>query len=106
MLFHSDRGPVYVTGTEVVVEVPFSGDPEMFKVRPSTSNMNPPRGDVRGNTITFRSWGENMNAQQVRSELDRWLADINQYLQWQRNSFKNFNDFACGVGEDSGRATA
>ena len=55
MAYYMDRGgPVHVTGTEVIVEVPISGDAQMFKVRPSTYDTAPPRGEVRGNIITFR----------------------------------------------------
>ena len=88
----SGGAPVYVTGTEVIVEVPFSGDPQMFQVKPKTSNLNPSRGEVRGNTVTFRYWSDTAQTDQVRQELDRWLGDIKQYLQWQQDSFKQFND--------------
>jgi hypothetical protein len=71
MAYFVERGPVHVTGTEVIVEVPFSGDPAMFKVRPSTSDTMPPRGEVQGNIITFRYWNDTPQAEQVRSELDR-----------------------------------
>jgi len=52
--FLGHGGPVYVTGALVIVEVPFSGDPEMFRVRPSTSDSAPPRGAVHNNALTFR----------------------------------------------------
>jgi hypothetical protein len=36
--FFYDRhqSPIMVTGTEILLEVPFSGDPQMFRVQPST----------------------------------------------------------------------
>jgi hypothetical protein len=92
MAYFINDGPVHVMGTEVIVDVPFSGDPAMFKVRPSQYDTMPPRGEVRGNVITFRYWNDTPQAQQVRSELDRWLADVKRYLQWQHNSFRGFND--------------
>jgi hypothetical protein len=85
-------GGVYVNGTEVIVEVPFSGDPGMFKVRPRSFSTKPPSGEVRGHTLIFRYWTDSPQADQLRSALDRWLADINQHLQWQQESFKEFND--------------
>jgi hypothetical protein len=102
--FYSEREPLHVTGTEIEVEVPFSGDSELFKVRPSTYDTNPPSGDVRGDTVTFRCWGENLNSAQVRSQLDRWLADVNRWLQWQRAGFNRFNDSLPSGGKDSYRA--
>jgi hypothetical protein len=36
MAFHLNRGPVHVTGTEIIVEVPFTGDANMFHVQPTS----------------------------------------------------------------------
>jgi hypothetical protein len=91
--YYGDRGgPVYVTGTEVTVEVPFSGDPSILKVRPSTYDTGPPRGEIRGNTIIFRYWNDRPQADQLRLAIDGWLADVKRYLQWQRESFNGFNE--------------
>lgn len=93
MAYHFERGrPVYVTGTEVTIEVPFSGDPNMFWVRPNTYDTMPPRGEVRGSTLIFRYWSDTPQGDQLRSTLEQWLADIKRYLQWQRESLKGFND--------------
>lgn len=89
-------GPLYVTGTEVIVEVPFSGEPQMFSVSPSTYDTGPPRAEVRGNTLIFRYWTDTPQPEQLRSALDQWLASINRYLQWQRSSFAGFNDRLAG----------
>lgn len=97
MAYIMGDGPVHVTGTEVIVEVPFSGDPQMFDVRPSTYDIGPPCGEVRGNTLTFRYWSDNPQSNQLRAELDRRLADVKRYLQWQRDSFKGFNDALTGM---------
>jgi hypothetical protein len=97
MAYHFGRGPTHVTGTEVIVEVPFTGDPQMFRIQPSTSNMSPPRGEVGGNTIIFRHWSDTPQTEQVRREIDRWLTDIKQYLQWQQASFRQFNDGLPGI---------
>src|ERR1035437_907006 len=96
MAYYSNR-PVHVTGTEVIVEVPFTGDPQMFRIQPSTHSLNPPRGEVRGNTIIFRHWSDTPQTQQVRGEIDRWLTDIKQHLQWQQASFRQFNDGLPGI---------
>jgi hypothetical protein len=91
--FHmGHRGPLHVTGTEIVVEVPFSGDAELFKVRPNTYDSGPPRGDVVGNTLVFRHWTDKPESGQVRSEIDRWLGNVRRYLQWHEQTFKPFND--------------
>ena len=91
--FFYDRhqGPIMVTGTEILLEVPFSGDPQMFRVQPSTYNLNPPQGTVQGNILTTTLWGDNLNADQVRGQVNTWLGEVRQHLQWQRDSFPNFN---------------
>jgi hypothetical protein len=85
-------GPAYVTGTEVVVEIPFSGDAALFKVRPSTYTSSPPQGEVRGNVLIFRMWTENAQAAQVRAQLDAWLAEVKRHLQWHCQTFHSFNE--------------
>lgn len=85
------QGPIMVTGTEISLEVPFFGDPQMFQVQPSTHNLNPPRGTVKGNILVATLWGDNLKVDQVRGHIDTWLGEIRQYLQWQRDSFRNFN---------------
>lgn len=97
MGYNFGRGPVHVTGTEVVVEVPFTGDPQMFRIQPNTHTFNPPRGEVRGDTVIFRHWSDNPQPEQVRRAIDGWLTEIKQHLQWQRASFQQFNDSLPGM---------
>jgi hypothetical protein len=97
MAYHFGRGPTHVTGTEVIVEVPFTGDPQMFRILPNTHTFNPPRGEVRGSTIIFEYWSDNPRTEQVRRAIDGWLTDIKQHLQWQRASFQQFNDGLPGM---------
>ena len=91
--FFYDRhsGPIMVTGAEISVDLPFSGDPKMFDVQPATHTVNPPRGVVRGNILTSSYWGDNLNADQVRGEIASWLSNIRQHLQWQRDGFRALN---------------
>ena len=45
--------PFYITGTRVTFYVPFTGDPDLFKCRPSTYSLNPPRAAVRRDELVF-----------------------------------------------------
>jgi hypothetical protein len=56
------RGLLMVTGTEVLVDLPFSGDPQMLNVRPKTFNTSCPAADVHGNVLTFSIWGDNLTS--------------------------------------------
>jgi hypothetical protein len=95
--FHmSGDEPIIVTGTEVIIEVPFSGDPQLFWVRPSQYDTAPPRGEVNGNTLTFRYWNEEPQGAHVKQAVEGWLGHVKNYLQWQRGSFQSFNDSIAG----------
>ena len=63
----------------------------MFEVQPGTYNMNPPQGIVNGNILTTRLWGDNLNADQVLGQINAWLGQVQQHLQWQRDSFRSFS---------------
>jgi hypothetical protein len=83
--------PVYVTGTEISVEVPFEGDGGLFRLRPSTFSSAPPYGKVTGNTLIFTSWSDNFQSDQVQASIQQWLAEIRKYLEWHIGSFAGFN---------------
>lgn len=91
--------PLYVTGTEVTVEVPFSGDAALFDVRPSTYSTSFPHGEVRGNLLVFRTWTDKPHAVQIRSQIDAWLGEVKRYLQWHRDSFQSFNQSLSGLAQ-------
>jgi hypothetical protein len=86
------HGPAYAIGTEISIEIPFSGDAQLFKITPNTHHMSPPQGAVHDNVITFRHWTDKAAPEQVRPQIDKWLADVRQHLQWQRESFLGFNN--------------
>ena len=90
--FDVHRGPILVTGVQISVDVPFSGDPQMFEVQPSTHTLNPPQGVVRGNILTFSCSGDSLDANKVQRAIDEWLSDIRQHLQWQRDGFRVVNE--------------
>jgi hypothetical protein len=103
--FGRDRGdgPLRVTGTIVELTVPFTGDPQLFRVRPSTFTTTLPVANVQGSTLIFKVTGRDMNAGQVKDELNRQLKMVNEYLGWLRNGTVPFNasirDYARGLIE-------
>lgn len=80
-----------IMGTHVELTVPFSGDRNMFYVRPTTFNSAPPRAIVLDSTVLIRVAGRDMTPDSVKRELDSTLKDIEQYLTWQRSSADTFN---------------
>lgn len=92
-MYGLDRGETRsVPGTQVTLEVPFAGDPQMFKVRPSTFNSAPPHAEIRGQSLILVQSGTQLSAEQVQVGFDRTINDINQYLAWQRNDARGLNE--------------
>ena len=92
-----DRGrPFYITGTEIEVEVPFTGEAEAFKIQPNPYTMNPPRAAVQGPILTFSITGTNLDADGLRREIDRTIASIQSYLLNLRGNLSGLNSQLLG----------
>lgn len=77
----TDRSrPFYITGSEIEVEIPFAGEAEAFKIQPNPYTLSPPRASVRGNLLTFVVVGTNLDAAQVRGEIERTAREVQSYL--------------------------
>lgn len=93
MRFIRDRSrPFYIPGTLVEVTVPFSGDSEAFKIRPTTFTTTLPRGKVNNNSLVIRVMGADLKPEQVRAAIDRTLGEIKQYLEWLHGNASGFNE--------------
>jgi hypothetical protein len=83
--------PFHIKGTEITFTVPFKGDPNLFHVRPSTFDMNPPRGEIRGREIHLVQSRTDDNAAAAKVEYEQSLQSIKQYLAWLGGSVSDFN---------------
>lgn len=72
--------PFNVTGTEIQVEIPFSGEAEAFKIQPNPYTLNPPRASVRGAILSFSIVGTNLDAEGVKRQIDQTISVIQSYL--------------------------
>ncbi|QXP89543.1 hypothetical protein [Methylococcus capsulatus] len=81
----------HVPGTLVEITVPFAGDAEAFRIEPTTYTSAPPRGDVRNNSLVLSVAGTNLEPRQVRSQIDRTLGEVRQYLGWLWANADGFN---------------
>ena len=92
-MYGLDRGETRsVAGTVVTLEIPFTGDSEVFKVKPSTYNLSPPRAEIRSNIVVLTQSGTNLNVSDVQAGFDRTIRDINEYLGWLRNDARQLNE--------------
>jgi hypothetical protein len=80
-IIHDRSRPFHVKGTEIQVEVPFTGEAEAFRIHPSSYDSMPPRAAVRQGRLYFSVSGTNLEPTAVRAEIDRTLKSIKWYLE-------------------------
>lgn len=85
-------GPQSVKGVEVTFRVPYVGNTEFFRVRPTRYTLNPPRAILRTGELGFPFCSRELNAEQVRREFDGQLKSVKEFLTWQEGDVKPFND--------------
>lgn len=85
------HGPVYAKGTKVQYFIPYEGDQELFKCRPSRFSPSPPRGRVEAGEIiiTFVLLEHDLN--KVKAEFERTLTQIRNHLEWISSDVSQFN---------------
>jgi len=93
--------PFYVKGQKLTVAVPFEGDPGLFDCRPSQYSFNPPRADIVGHELRLTFQGVQLNAEEVRRDIDATVARIEEHLARGREQVKPFNASLPGLAEDS-----
>jgi len=79
MIYDRSR-PFHIAGTEIEVEIPFTGEAEALKIQPTTYTTSPPRAEVRGNLLVLKIVGTNLDPQRVRSDIDRTVNEIQSHL--------------------------
>ena len=79
-LIYNRSRPFHITGTEIEVEIPFTGEAEAFKVQPTTYTMSPPHAQVRGSSLVLKIVGTNLDADRVRNDIDRVVNEIQSHL--------------------------
>lgn len=85
-----DRQARVVPGEAYDFEVPFVGNADIFKLRPSTYDMSPPRAMVRTQFLTFTIADRALTPETVKAEMDSILASIEKYLEYHRHQWAGF----------------
>lgn len=91
-LIHDRSRPFYLTGTEIEVEIPFEGEAEAFQIKPNPYTLNPPRAEIRGNTLAIQVSGLDLKPENVKQEIDRSIASIESYLKNLRQNVVGLNN--------------
>ena len=103
-----DRGrPCMIKANQITLRIPFTGDPDLFKVQPTSFTLNPPRGRVQANgglggmvllTMT-RPIDEGVEA------FNRWIQEqvksIEGYVATSRADVERFNADLVGQVRDA-----
>lgn len=82
----------YVTGTKITLYIPFEGDLDLFKYRPTHYYANSLKGTLNNQELRLFFEGANYPHEQVKAELERQIAKIKEYLGWVEADVKYFND--------------
>jgi hypothetical protein len=84
--------PAYVPGHRVEVHIPFSGEKDVFKYRPSSWTTVLPIAEVRDGELVQTIEYSADSPRNVRAEADGLVTQINRYLEWARGDIERFND--------------
>ena len=90
--------PFYITGTRITLYVPFTGDPDLFKCRPSTYSLNPPRAAVRRDELIFTY---NLTEDRASEVKDIFERDIENTQVHTGRVNADVNDFNAALPEDA-----
>lgn len=87
-----DRGgPVLIDGTRFTFHVPFTGDNNLFRCRPSTYSLNPPYGRIVGNELQLSYEQIEANPEELKSRFARDLAEVQTHLDRITSDVNPFN---------------
>jgi hypothetical protein len=93
-----DRGPILVAAVEVVVSIPYSGDPQLWRLRPSRWQSVFPRAEVSspdrtgtGSLKIVITQPVDEPPERIKSRLDEELRSIRFYLESQHTQIDRFN---------------
>ena len=97
-VFDRDR-PCMIPAVGVTIEIPFTGDPALWKCQPSTYSLNPPRAHVRsqGNNecghlvFSFTQPADSVQGDKMKKEIDGMLHQIREYLERMRRDVEGCN---------------
>lgn len=85
------RQPFYVKATFATFVIPFEGEPQLFRCRPSTDSTCPPCADVRGQEIRVQLTRADHDHKAMRAEFDAIRENIRNHIEWGAEDVRNFN---------------
>ncbi len=89
--FHNRSGPRYMAGSRIDVEITFSGEAEAFRIRPNPFTLSSPWAAIRATELTFSITGTDLEAAQVKRDIERRVRDIQECLTTLRSNVAGLN---------------
>ena len=81
-----------IKGLKVTKVIPFEGEAALFELQPSSSDLNPPRGIVRGQTLIVGMEVAESETEAAVRYADDTVASIQQYIGWQSEAIAQHNE--------------
>ncbi len=89
-IFSSGAGPVMEDATELIIHIPFDGDPGVFNIAPSAYNSRIAQGEVVGQELLLRLTVVDSNYD-IQGRIDREVQQINWALTHLREKHEYFS---------------
>ena len=87
-----DEQQMSVLGTMVTLEVPYEGEKFLFRIKPSTWSLNPPRASISKTRVILRQSGRNLKSEEVQASFEQTIASIQENLLRLHSDFDEFNN--------------
>lgn len=85
-------GRLRVAGLEATKSIAFTGDPELWKLRPNPFDLNPPRGIIRGNRLIVGIGVREQQGDEAKRYIDSAIATVVTNLNRQRAQIQAHNN--------------
>jgi hypothetical protein len=83
--------PTYVDGIEVTYHVPYGGDHNLWRCRPSSFTLNPPRAIVADDELRFPYDRPDRNLEATKRDFQEDLGRLKQWLPWVNDQVDAYN---------------
>ncbi len=93
-------GPHPVPGITATYFVPFVGEPEMFRCKPSTFTTVIPAAELTTTELRFRFVQPGQDVAATKQAFDRELSTVKQYLRWLDRDAQAFNESLLPLARD------
>src|SRR5207248_9689313 len=86
-----------IPATRISFFVPFTGEEDLFRCRPSNYNLNPPRAEIRDREVIISMVDPQPDAGRARQHLNEVLGGVRQYISWVNSQVAAHNGALPGI---------